>query len=204
MDSDDTEILILTPSSALGSTAGHGRNNVRLYEIPALEEQWQVIRLCQGIGRAIAEIQPCGMAALPKAEKSLPRDRGQRGIMSNDLDLQARQQRVKRFPDRIVAKPASDHHSRFLEIDSGHESGTRRQNRIHETILLGLASKNRNHCGSIDHDRGQRPSSSYSSSSVSGGWFAISAVPRATIRSMSCLIDRTSSAVSARWRTPRS
>ena len=49
----------------------------------------------------------------------------------------------ERFPDRVVAKPASDRHACFLQTDSGHEPRTRRQDRIYESILFGLASKDR-------------------------------------------------------------
>jgi len=55
------------------------------------EQERSLPRLRQRTGRAIAEIQPSGMAALAEAEKSVPCDPREILVMGDDLNVQTRQ-----------------------------------------------------------------------------------------------------------------
>jgi hypothetical protein len=81
------KVLTIETGQAAGSYPRDRYRDVGLCKIVALEKQRDIVRLGQCIGRAIAEIQPGGMATLAETEKRHPRDARESRVVGDDFDV---------------------------------------------------------------------------------------------------------------------
>ena len=89
--------------------------DVCLREIIALKQQREPTRLCEGIGKAVAIIEPSRMSTFAKSPPCEPSDLGLVLVHRDNLDGGAVEQQIKLAPARLSLS-AFDYDRRFQKI----------------------------------------------------------------------------------------
>lgn len=97
-------------------------DDVGLREVVPLEKQRNAPALCEGIGKAVAEIQRGGMITFTKIEVGLARDIGMLVRDGLNANIGARDEGVEMSSGR-AAHLAIDDDSRFKVVGGRHEAG---------------------------------------------------------------------------------
>src|ERR1700736_6649916 len=84
------------------SGCGERRDDIRVGEVAALEQQWDVVLLGKGVRGTIATVQAGWMVAFAEAKERFAGNLGERNVIRNDLQRNIAHELVKLLPCRRI------------------------------------------------------------------------------------------------------
>jgi len=133
--------------------------NIGAAEVLADEQEWLAAGHSQGVGEAIAEVQPGGMATLSVAPPGRSGDLDLFGIDRNHLNFSAVQEKIQLAPSWLPPSSLDDQ-SALQDVAGGHQPVWVALDRNRERSPLRLVEEHRKNSRAVeDHQRG-RPCSS--------------------------------------------
>ncbi len=114
--------------------------NIRLGEVRALRQQRFAGGFGEGVGKAVAEIQPCGVTAFAVLAPGRAGEVCEFGVDGNNLDLGADDKEIE-LPACATAFAALDHHASFEDGRGRDEAATGSDDGVAEDVALRLVKK---------------------------------------------------------------